>query len=327
MGKFHINKNGVPAPCRAKEGNCPLGGASGSESHFKTREEAQSFADKSNELEHSILPGYKKDEIIKFKRLSKSQKEFRDYFSKRSVYVALGNETDGTNVVSEEVFLEFLSENGPEYISERFDKNQFSEDPKEAVKKELEYYFKSKRETESTGTFAMIIPKGTKRVSEVNKEYKEEFDKRMDNASQSIVDIHEVMQDSDDRLVIIEELAKRNENRVFDNFKNSNEIKVGSSGRFSSEDVGKQSARMFEVYASDDNFYKNGKSQNAAEKYYNKSGMELPEDTQENKQAKLAAFSLAKEFHENRVLVDGLSSQRESSVNRVKDKLSKLFPY
>ena len=26
MAKFHINKHGVPAPCKAKPGNCPLGG-------------------------------------------------------------------------------------------------------------------------------------------------------------------------------------------------------------------------------------------------------------------------------------------------------------
>lgn len=41
MSKFHINKHGVPAPCRAKEGNCPLGGE---ESHFKSQEDAQAHA-------------------------------------------------------------------------------------------------------------------------------------------------------------------------------------------------------------------------------------------------------------------------------------------
>lgn len=47
MSKFHINKHGVPAPCRAKPGNCPLGG---DESHFDTQEEAQIHADKVNSL-------------------------------------------------------------------------------------------------------------------------------------------------------------------------------------------------------------------------------------------------------------------------------------
>lgn len=53
-GKFHINKHGVPAPCKAKEGNCPLGG---SDTHYDTPEEAQVAADKANEAKHGLLPG------------------------------------------------------------------------------------------------------------------------------------------------------------------------------------------------------------------------------------------------------------------------------
>lgn len=53
MSKFHINKHGVPALCKAKSGNCPLGGA---EQHFNSQEEAQAYADKINEQEHSLLP-------------------------------------------------------------------------------------------------------------------------------------------------------------------------------------------------------------------------------------------------------------------------------
>ena len=45
MTKFHINKHGVPAPCRAKKGNCPLGGDSGTENHFDNVEDAQRHAD------------------------------------------------------------------------------------------------------------------------------------------------------------------------------------------------------------------------------------------------------------------------------------------
>lgn len=54
MSKFHINKHGVPAPCKAKTGNCPLGGE---ESHFDSQEKAQAEADKLNGAEHGILPG------------------------------------------------------------------------------------------------------------------------------------------------------------------------------------------------------------------------------------------------------------------------------
>ena len=53
MARFHINKNGVPAPCRATKGNCPLGGEG---EHFDTKEAAQEFADSQNEKESSLLP-------------------------------------------------------------------------------------------------------------------------------------------------------------------------------------------------------------------------------------------------------------------------------
>lgn len=52
MSKFHINKHGVPAPCRAKPGNCPYGG---DDRHFDTLEEAQKFADKENAEKYGIL--------------------------------------------------------------------------------------------------------------------------------------------------------------------------------------------------------------------------------------------------------------------------------
>lgn len=54
MSKFHINKHGVPAPCKATKGNCPLGGE---EQHFDSQEAAQEYADKINAEEHGVLPG------------------------------------------------------------------------------------------------------------------------------------------------------------------------------------------------------------------------------------------------------------------------------
>lgn len=57
MSKFHINKHGVPAPCHAKDGNCPLGGDSGNENHFDSQEQAQEYLEKTNSKEHGILPG------------------------------------------------------------------------------------------------------------------------------------------------------------------------------------------------------------------------------------------------------------------------------
>lgn len=59
MTKFHINKQGIPAPCKAKSGNCPLGG---DETHFKTKEVAQAYADSLLKDEFGLLNG--KDETL-----------------------------------------------------------------------------------------------------------------------------------------------------------------------------------------------------------------------------------------------------------------------
>ena len=63
MSKFHINKHGVPAPCRAKQGNCPLGGDSGADNHFDSAEEAQAHVDEINRKKHEILPGVNDSEV------------------------------------------------------------------------------------------------------------------------------------------------------------------------------------------------------------------------------------------------------------------------
>lgn len=70
MSKFHINKHGVPSPCRAKKGNCPLGG---DESHFDSLEEAQAYADKINEQQHGLLPGvnHRSEAYNRFENLAK----------------------------------------------------------------------------------------------------------------------------------------------------------------------------------------------------------------------------------------------------------------
>lgn len=74
MSKFHINKHGVPAPCKAKKGKCPLGGE---EQHFNSREEAQTYADKINEQEHSLLP-----EVESKTFFGLSESDFKDLSAK-----------------------------------------------------------------------------------------------------------------------------------------------------------------------------------------------------------------------------------------------------
>ena len=74
MAKFHINKKGVPALCRAKDRNCPFGGG---EKHFDNKEQAQQFIDKKNEKEHGLLASNifteekKKKDIINRRKLIK----------------------------------------------------------------------------------------------------------------------------------------------------------------------------------------------------------------------------------------------------------------
>ena len=53
MSKFHVNKEGVPASCRAKKDKCPLGGE---ETHFDNIEDAQKYADKELEKEFGLIP-------------------------------------------------------------------------------------------------------------------------------------------------------------------------------------------------------------------------------------------------------------------------------
>lgn len=56
MSKFHINKKGVPAPCRATSKPCPLGG---SDVHFNSEQEAQAYVDKQNKEQFQLLPASK----------------------------------------------------------------------------------------------------------------------------------------------------------------------------------------------------------------------------------------------------------------------------
>jgi|GEM_PF-4597839 len=52
MTRYHINKHGVPAVCKAKPGNCPLGG---DDQHFTNIEEAQDYADTLNEDKYGLF--------------------------------------------------------------------------------------------------------------------------------------------------------------------------------------------------------------------------------------------------------------------------------
>lgn len=87
MSKFHINKNGVPAPCKAQVGNCPLGGDN---THFKTKEEAQKYADKENIKKHGLLandePSGIDYEITKLKNIKENLLENKEVDLSKDVY-------------------------------------------------------------------------------------------------------------------------------------------------------------------------------------------------------------------------------------------------
>lgn len=53
MGRYHINKHGEPAPCQAREGNCPLGEGPGS--HFSSLAEAEIATERRFEEKYGIL--------------------------------------------------------------------------------------------------------------------------------------------------------------------------------------------------------------------------------------------------------------------------------
>lgn len=104
MSKFHVNKHGVPAPCKATKGNCPLGG---DESHFDSKEEAQEYADKQNEKEYGVMPGMKSHGEI-------SQKEIEEYERKQ---YAKGNlryadEDEKADLIESELYGSFAKTDG-----------------------------------------------------------------------------------------------------------------------------------------------------------------------------------------------------------------------
>ena len=52
MTKYHINKQGLPAPCKAQKGNCPFGGG---ENHYDTIDQAQQAADEINQKQFGLI--------------------------------------------------------------------------------------------------------------------------------------------------------------------------------------------------------------------------------------------------------------------------------
>ena len=101
MSKFHINKHGVPAPCKATKGNCPLGGADGSENHFDTVEEAQAFVDNKNAQEHGLIPGMQREGFHEGSKFSAEESQISSLskpLTPESLSSTLSSATEGKDV-------------------------------------------------------------------------------------------------------------------------------------------------------------------------------------------------------------------------------------
>lgn len=69
--RYHINKHGVPAVCKAQPGNCPLGG---NDNHFNTKKDANNFIQQQNMKQHGLLPQVNKKDVKPY-RLAKTEKD------------------------------------------------------------------------------------------------------------------------------------------------------------------------------------------------------------------------------------------------------------
>lgn len=118
MSKFHINKHGVPAPCKAKPGNCPLGG---DETHFNSQEEAQVAIDKQNEAKYGHLPGIvsseDKEANLTDKEIINIGKKLTRLIDKRKNRVPEPDLPNGKNTIRSIDDLETLVETRGEYIT------------------------------------------------------------------------------------------------------------------------------------------------------------------------------------------------------------------
>jgi hypothetical protein len=108
MAKFHINKHGVPAPCKAQKGNCPYGGE---ESHYNSQEEAQIAIDQINEEEYGVLGGLKKADnvVLELKKMANEELLQITIANARSVGTGYNEEIEEFIRIAKEELLERMS--------------------------------------------------------------------------------------------------------------------------------------------------------------------------------------------------------------------------
>lgn len=147
MAKFHINKHGVPAPCRATKGNCPLGG---DKNHFDNLEDAWNYVTEKNKNEFGILSGInivseESQEDFRNKKFYErynqgsgefNQKEFR---SEINNFISENLLDDVRENNPKNVLVETMGENG-EYVLSHYVEDEL----KEVMKNKEPNYFSKK---------------------------------------------------------------------------------------------------------------------------------------------------------------------------------------
>lgn len=140
MSKFHINKHGVPAPCKATKGNCPLGG---SEQHFDTQQEAQEYIDKQGEQNHGLLPNMDNSKENEKLHYDEAHKIRVDAFEKFNDYVGeVPDVPEGLDSPDELLI---------KYISERIKAHAGEDNKLEFIEKNMDWVEKVEENEDSYG--------------------------------------------------------------------------------------------------------------------------------------------------------------------------------
>lgn len=120
MSKFHSSPNG-PGKCSAKDGNCPFGGASGSENHFDSMQDAEKAFEQNNS--DKVIPKTSKKE--------KSKRIFNYSYSQEEIN-SIKERYPATVVLKPGKYVVFEEGEGAQYstldYNEKFDLAYFNSD-------------------------------------------------------------------------------------------------------------------------------------------------------------------------------------------------------
>ena len=188
MSKFHINKHGVPAPCKAKPGNCPFGGG---EKHFDNLEDAQNYATEQNENEFGILGGIN---ILSGERLEdlRNRRFYERYNQGSGEFNQKEFSSEVNNFMSESVLDELRDHDYKNVLVETMSKNgeyilsYYVEDELKEVMKNKEPNYFSKKDYNKV--LSSSIEKGVERyITDFAKPHVKQKYKRYKKKAQEIL--------------------------------------------------------------------------------------------------------------------------------------------